>query len=260
MADSPSPSHEWRKLYGQRLSTSEKLSLVSYEARWLYVLVLGLQDDHGAYPWTPIMVRSLVLTTDWSFTTATKYRDELIRHNLGRLDDERITMFVIHNGEKLNGVTKSGGNPGIARLYPGTTQVVPKGYPGSTQVALDETRRDETIRPEEKRLEAPPHKNKKPLVLDHLPINDEFLAQMQEAYPALNVPEEFARAQNRKQWGDYLDKRRAFQDWLKRSLTYLAAPPSVPRPQVNGSAPPPNKYDVERERIRVLGVAGHANP
>tara|TARA_Y100000310_G_C20616248_1_gene780787 strand:- start:415 stop:1227 length:813 start_codon:yes stop_codon:yes gene_type:complete len=138
--------HEWRKLYGKKLSNSERVASISFEARWLYVLLLGLQDDHGQYPWTPVMIRSLCATTDWNTKRATELLKEIEKAGLG---ETKETMFVLRNGQSLNGVPTSGKYAGRANLYPvneeRTSRVV--------QEKVRSTPRIEEKRIEEKRIE-----------------------------------------------------------------------------------------------------------
>ncbi len=98
--------------------SSEKLAGASYEARWLWVLLVASQDDAGAFPWFPLRVRSLTVGTDWPLSKAASLRDELVRAGLARMDGP---MLVLYRGAELNGVPKSGGGAGKVRLYPRPT-------------------------------------------------------------------------------------------------------------------------------------------
>ena len=46
----------------------------------------------------------------------------------------------------------------------------------------------------------------------HKPIDEAFIAELQAEHPSVNVLEVYERAQNRKTWDGYKDKRRALRD------------------------------------------------
>lgn len=144
---------EWRKLHKAILS-SERLSAVSYEARWLYTLLLVAQDDAGQYPWTRTMVRTLVATTDWGYGEATELRQELEAAGLGSMQGD---CFILRNGTRMNGTPTSGKGAGLPRYYPvpdeGSHREVAGKSPGSHREVLEESREEES-REEEKRAAA----------------------------------------------------------------------------------------------------------
>ncbi len=92
---------EWRKLYSSALS-SERLTQASFEARWLWTLLVAAQDDEGSYPWGRINVKSLCVSTEWSLETATAYRDELARLELLTVHGEGAWV-TLYRGKELNG-------------------------------------------------------------------------------------------------------------------------------------------------------------
>ena len=93
----------WRQLHSQMIS-SDKLAVCSYEARWLWALLIAAQDDQGKYPWTVAKVRQLVSTTEWTFEQATGYSDELIRNGLSWANGTSVHLVhgIHYNGRPSN--------------------------------------------------------------------------------------------------------------------------------------------------------------
>ena len=216
------------------ITTSERLAAVSDSAWRLYVLLLVNQDDEGRYPWSPFMVRALVVGTQWSVQDAERFKDELVRTQLVLSKDSVLT---VRRGAELNGVPKSGTpswqTPRIYATDGGTYSVRTEDVLSTDSepqigIRLDRIGSRYDIGASLPKKDPEPER-KQP---KHEPISDAWLTEMQVAFPMLNVAKELADAQNRKQWDDYKDKRLHFKKWLERAVTFLAAPPSR-----NGHAP-----------------------
>ena len=206
----------WRAIHDSWLS-SERLGAASDQAIILWHMLNTRQDDAGRFHWTRIRVLTLVAVRGWTYEEATEHLSELARVGSVTVSGEWVTL---HRGDELNGTPHSGSKESmIPRFYPGYTD----GIPQVERNDIDGTTRQVETRQVERAATPPLHK----------PITPEYLDALQAAYPTLHVREELANAQNRKQWGDYVDKRKHFENWLKRSLKYAAAAPT----NSNGSKP-----------------------
>ena len=163
---------EWRKVYG-KLRSSEKLSRVNFESKWLYILLLLAQDDAGQYPWTPTMIRELGASVRWTPLKAERLLSQLVESGLvTKIND----MIIILNGKELNGnprPTKYSPRlyPGQPRVVPGSSQGRPQDSPGSHRgrtedvpgsATEEEERREEQRREEEKERTKEREEEKRP--------------------------------------------------------------------------------------------------
>lgn len=57
-----------------------------------------------------------------------------------------------------------------------------------------------------------------PLAKRHKPIDEAFIRELQDEHPAVNVRDVYERAQNRRTWDGYKDKRRALRDHIGYAL------------------------------------------
>ena len=130
----------YRKVYNQLLR-SDKLSRVSYEARWLYTLLLVAQDDEGRFPWTASQVKSLTATTDWEFKGATGHRDELVKTGAIETDGKVITIV---RGKELNGNPRPTQYPDFhyPDIVPNSTEGTPKVPSRNLECNPDKIRED----------------------------------------------------------------------------------------------------------------------
>ena len=90
---------EYRKLYAS-IVVSEKLATVPMDARWLWVLLLGSQDDEGKYPWTPTRIKALTVGTNWSDKDVQNLATVLTESQLIYKDNDWI---YISKGTEKNG-------------------------------------------------------------------------------------------------------------------------------------------------------------
>ena len=78
---------------------------------------------------------------------------------------------------------------------------------------------------------------------EHPPVTAAWIAEMKAEFPTLDVDAEIVRAQNRKQYDDYRDKRRHLHEWLVRAEGWQRGV------QVSAIIPPPPPWEVERARL-----------
>ena len=268
----------WRAVHDPWLS-SERLGAASDRAVILWHMLNTRQDDAGRFHWTPVRVLTLVALRRWTFAQASEYLADLARVGSVTIVGEWVTL---HRGADFNGVPKAGTDEWKKpRLYPDTNSVSTESVPNTYSVRTESvsgtepitavgTERNGTDRngtedgpqtsfaPSSK-SETPTKKQKISPHLTDLETS-ELHAEYDAALTADRVTSEIAASLDHEaaykrgksgSWKLYV------QTWLRRS----AAPPAVFRPSppsANGSAPP-NKYDVERERIAKLGVASHVD-
>ena len=112
---------DWRKLHS-KIVGSEKLAACSFEARWLWALLIVAQDDDGKYPWTPIKVRQLITGTDWDISRCEELCSELALQGLCTRTDEGFVELV--NGAEMNGHPTSSRNSVLYELEPRAASAV----------------------------------------------------------------------------------------------------------------------------------------
>lgn len=106
--DPPPYRKVWRSIVA-----SDKLAVVSFEARWLYVLLLVEQDDDGDYLWTPVFRRKVTVGTPWTDEQTTGYADELVDAGLCERNGNCIRIV---GGPEKNGQLR---NYNTRFVYPG---------------------------------------------------------------------------------------------------------------------------------------------
>jgi len=93
----------WRKLFAS-IVTSEKLASCSFEARWLWALLVVVQDNRGYYPLTKTKLRSLIVGTEWTIEFVHTLLQELESHNLVTLTSFfSLPLVTLVQGAEKNG-------------------------------------------------------------------------------------------------------------------------------------------------------------
>ena len=91
---------EWRKLHSSIL-TSERIARVSDSAKWLFTLLVVVQDDEGKFPWTDTRIRALTVGTNWTRERTNRLLSELSQSGLIVLEDGWAKVL---QGTEKNGV------------------------------------------------------------------------------------------------------------------------------------------------------------
>lgn len=90
----------WRKLW-KNISVSDKIAQLSYEAKWLYILLILHQDDRGVYPYSRSKIKSITAgSTEWTLNDIQRFIAELDRAKLIRMEDSYIEII---GGAEKNG-------------------------------------------------------------------------------------------------------------------------------------------------------------
>jgi hypothetical protein len=132
---------DWRKLHAV-VRESEKLAACTFEARWLWVLLLSAQDDSGRFPWTPAKVRGLTVGTDWSAESCLSHASVLAEHGLLHFTDEGFVELA--KGEQYNGTPSNARNPLHYELEPRAVLTQPELSQDSVSTVLEESREEES--------------------------------------------------------------------------------------------------------------------
>ena len=91
---------KWRKLW-KNISISDKVAALSYEARWLYVLLVLYQDDNGNCQYSRSKMKSIVAgSTEWSTNDIQRFLTELEGQILIVVNDTYISII---GGKEKNG-------------------------------------------------------------------------------------------------------------------------------------------------------------
>ena len=91
---------QWRKVYSG-IGSSEKINNISYEARWLFILLITVQDDMAVYPYTKPKLKTLCAgSTEWTTEDIYRLLTELDYIELIQIKDDHI---YIVDGEIKNG-------------------------------------------------------------------------------------------------------------------------------------------------------------
>ena len=91
---------QWRKVYSG-IGSSEKINNISYEARWLFILLITVQDDMAVYQYTKPKLKTLCAgSTEWTTEDIYRLLTELDHVELIQINDDHI--YII-DGETKNG-------------------------------------------------------------------------------------------------------------------------------------------------------------
>jgi hypothetical protein len=134
----------WRKLFAS-IVTSEKLASCSFEARWLWALLVVVQDNRGYYPLTKTKLRSLIVGTEWTIEFVHTLLQELESHNLVKLTSFfSLPLVTLVQGAEKNGKPS---NSKTDFLYTVTDEAENKLSQSSEQTEnkLSQTRQDKTV-------------------------------------------------------------------------------------------------------------------
>ena len=217
---------EWRKVHSS-IASSDRLASVSYEARWLFVLLLLAQDDTGFYPWTLIMVRRLLVTTGWDHAKSTFHMEELVSVAVVSWKNGGV---LIRRGEELNGHPRK--------------DVTPLRYERGTSTSRQRDVNAHVTQSREERVEKKETPTVSPPKSRHKPITPEFIEEMVvKMAPVLGgeaaVRGHIEDAQNHVAINKRLNKRLYLKKWLERDVetyqkkerqngTHPAKPPTQP--------------------------------
>lgn len=90
----------WRKIW-KNISVSDKIAQLSYEAKWLYILLVLYQDDRGLVAYSRSKIKSMVAgSTEWNLNDIQRFIAELDRSQLIVMND---TFIEIVGGSEKNG-------------------------------------------------------------------------------------------------------------------------------------------------------------
>lgn len=197
--DPPPYRKVWRSIVA-----SDKLAIVSFEARWLYVLLLVEQDDDGDYLWTPVFRRKVTVGTPWTDEQTTGYADELV--NAGLCERNGNCIRIVGGPEKN----------GQLRNY--NTRFV---YPGKGESEAEPAKPAPISKSENYKPDTPAWAETVNALSPSKPLTAANVEQIVSKYGVLDLDEEAMKFadywQNRglrKGFTPYL----SFNNWLKRSL------------------------------------------
>ena len=217
---------EWRKVHSS-IASSDRLASVSYEARWLFVLLLLAQDDTGFYPWTLIMVRRLLVTTNWDNAEATFYMKELVEIAVVSWKNGGV---LIRRGAELNGHPRK--------------DVTPLRYERGTSTSRQRDVNAHVTQSREERVEKKETPTVSPPKSRHKPITPEFIEELVvKMAPVLggeaDVRRRIEKALNDKGLNRAISKRLYLTRWLERDVGYQK------KERQNGTHPakPPTQPD-----------------
>lgn len=197
------------------MNLNTKVRSVSLAARWTYVASIchsgrTLSDgvvstaDLGLVDGTPKIAKELEAANLWERVSGGWYVHDYLLINRSRAQVEEIKRTNAENGAKgranrdanrLAIRQASGDANGLASARSVSSVLVIN--PDSLGEESTETAVSEPLSESPKR---------------HKPIDEAFIAELQAEHPSVNVTQVYERAQNRKTWDGYKDKRRALRE------------------------------------------------
>jgi hypothetical protein len=208
---------DWRKVYGRKLTESDRLAERSFEERWLWLLYTVAQDDEGKYPYTRVKLLSLTVGTGWSWADCQRLTTGMSVVDLVSISDGFVH---IANGVEFNGQLR-GDRQRFVYSAPLPSAVDHRDTSGEPVVDLA-TRALEESREEESRRE----REKSPArAREHQPITEDFIEVVVLEYQdrlggAAAVRECIAEARNHKAMDKRRDKRQYLRTWLNNEIKY----------------------------------------
>lgn len=213
----------WVKI-DDSLNQNKKVRSVSLAARWTYIAsicrsgatssdgeILGC--DLGLVDATPKIAKELVAAGLWETTSRGSFvvHDYLV-YNRSRIQIEETKRINAENGKRglANRYANRKANGETNRLADGLANArsVPSVLTPS-EISLGDLTETETSEPPSEPLE------KK---VRHKPVDDDYIRELSEEFPTVNVRDVYSRATNRDTWDGYKDQRRALRDRVKWAL------------------------------------------
>lgn len=208
------------------MNLNPKVRGVSLAARWAYVSSIcysgrTLSDgripkaDLGLVDATPAVARELVAAKLWDLDEKRGWIvHDYLEHNRSRAQVDEAKTRARENGAK--GLASRYAN-GLASSYQKQAENAGE-LPSIRAISVIS---DHPVDSSEERTEVTdtgagksPSKSPAP----HKPVDEEFLTELQSLNPSVNVRAIYERAQNRKTWDGYKDKRRALRDHIGYAL------------------------------------------
>ena len=200
------------------MNLNSKVRGVSLAARWTYVASIChagrtlsngeiATADLGLVDGTPKIAKELMDANLWERRDRGWYIHDYLVYNRSREQVEEIKRTNAVNGRKglanryANRHTDGEANrlaDGVASARSVSSVLVPN----QDLLGVQSTETQSSESPSET------------LAKRHKPIDEAFIAELQAEHPTVNVMQVYERAQNRKNWDGYKDKRRALRDHI----------------------------------------------
>jgi hypothetical protein len=201
---------EWRKVYGEKVAQSDRLAELSFEARWLWLLLTLAQDDEGHFPNTRTKLMALTIGCGWSWDDCQRLTTDCQVAGVVSQDDGFIQ---ITNGVEYNGQFRNDRAP-FVYVKPSLPVVNQRGTTDIPVTAL--ARRAESERIGKERIGKDKGSTK---------VDDDFVAAMVESFSESlggeqEVRHEIEGALNHKAADRAKNKQLYVRRWLARSIEF----------------------------------------
>ena len=175
---------------------------------------------------TPKLAGELVAGGLWDTTS----RDGWAVHDYLAYNRSKVTI------EATSDVRRKAGSKGLANRWQNALQT-DGNVPLSVSASVEEPCSSEETRSVFLETHTDTDKQKPSNLLSkHKPVDTEYIQALQSEFPTVNVADVYARAQNRKTWDGYKDKRRALRQWCGYDLEKQKGQPNGTQPRSNTPA------------------------